>query len=641
MIESFLYAVLAILGLGFLIFIHELGHYVVARKQGMRVEAFAIGFGKPILTWMYQGVKWHLCILPFGGYVRIAGMQKEKGVEPSEIPDGFYGKKPEQRIWVALAGPLVNIVFALVIFSGLWLAGGRDKRFAEFTHRIGWVDPASSLYSYGVRPGDVIQKYDGREFHGFKDLLISSIMSGKTTRIEGYKVDYTTGKQTPFDYTLATYEDPRNTKEKWNTIGVLSPAQYLIYDPKGASPVVQASGLEPQDRLIWVDGEVVFSVKQLSSLVNDSTAFLTVRRGGEIFHTKVPRVHLGDLRITAVEKGEMGDWQHEANLKGRLQDLSFIPYALSPTCEVEGLLPFIETQDHKKAFEICERCSYFHPLQEGDQILAIDGSSVSTAYDLLTRLQTRHVLAIVDRDPALKTLTSAGEADAQFDQFNPEALNQIIAGIGTNHPIQSEGDLHLLNPLVPQMLLDLPLTAHQKSAVVQEIAGQKKEIEKVLDPQKRSQMLQELEQSQRKLVLGISLKDRDVRYNPSPMEQFSSVFQDTWRTLSGLFSGSLNPKYVSGPVGIVHVVHQSWMVGVQEALFWMAVISLNLGIVNLLPIPVLDGGHIMFATYEIITKRRLSSKAMERMVVPFIGLLVGLFIYITYQDIARLFSKFF
>src|SRR3989338_3656807 len=113
MIESILYAIFAILGLGFLVFIHELGHYFVARRGGMRVEAFAIGFGKPLYTWEHKGVKWHINMLPFGGYVKIAGMHKEKGVEPSDIVDGFFGKSHWKRIQVALAGPVVNIVFAL------------------------------------------------------------------------------------------------------------------------------------------------------------------------------------------------------------------------------------------------------------------------------------------------------------------------------------------------------------------------------------------------------------------------------------------------------------------------------------------------------------------------------------------------
>ena len=155
-----MYVLFAILGLGFLVFIHELGHYWVARRKGMRVEAFAIGFGKPIFTWERNGVKWHIGMLPFGGYVKIAGMQKEGNVEPSEIPDGFYGKKPWDRIQVALAGPAVNVLFALLVFTVLWFSGGRVKQFAEFTHRIGWVDPKSALYEQGVRPGDIITKYD-------------------------------------------------------------------------------------------------------------------------------------------------------------------------------------------------------------------------------------------------------------------------------------------------------------------------------------------------------------------------------------------------------------------------------------------------------------------------------------------------
>lgn len=640
MIESILYAVLAILGLGFLVFIHELGHYFIARKQGMRVEAFAIGFGRPILTWNFQGVKWHLCMLPFGGYVKIAGMQKERGIEPADIPDGFYGKRPWQRIQVALAGPLVNIGFALIVFTLLWMLGGRDKNFSEFTHRIGWMDPKSTLYEYGVRPGDEIQKYDGRKFQGFRDLLVSSIMNGKTTQIEGYKLDYQTGKKSPFDYTLKTYADPRNVKENFNTIGVLAPAQYLIYEQKEPTETNRAAGLQSMDRLLWIDGEIVFSVKQLSSLVNESTSFVTVRRNGEIFQTKIPRVPLNDLKLSMIEKAEIGDWQHEAGLKARFQDLYFIPYNLSPHCVVENRFSFIDEEDQKKAFESCERCSHFYPLQEGDQILAVDGTPVQTSYELLNELQTRRVLVVVDRNPSALAPVLWTKADAQFQDFNPQNLNTIISSIGTNNPVNSSGHLHLLKPMVPQSLIEMPLSQQQRSILAQEIAKSKKEIEAIQDPQKRNEKLQELEQNQKKLVLGIPLQDREVRYNPNPWTQFVNVFVDTWRTLSGLISGVLNPKYVSGPVGIVHVVHQSWMVGFKEALFWMAVISLNLGIVNLLPIPVLDGGHIMFSLFEMVTKRRLTSKMMERLIMPFIVLLIGLFIYITYQDLARLFSKF-
>ncbi len=635
---------LAILGLGLLVFIHELGHFWVARRKGMRIEAFAIGFGKPIFTWEKSGVKWHICILPFGGYVKIAGMQKEGSREPSEIPDGFYGKKPWERIQVALAGPLVNVFFAFAIFLILWIAGGRDKPFTEFTHRIGWIDPKSTLYEHGVRPGDLIERYDGRPFTGFKDLLIAALMRDETTQIEGTKIDYLTGQKTDFNYTLKTYENPDLFgKEKLNTIGILSPARYLIYggqDLLAGSPMRQ-SGIQPKDRILWVNGEIVFSHQQLSALTNESTAFLTVQRADRTFQTKVPRVQLSDLKISPPERGEIDDWQHEAELKGRFQDLYFIPYNLSPTLVIESRLEFIDEEDRIKAFQTCERSAYFSPLQEGDQILAIDGKPIQTPYEFLAELQNRHLLILVERNPAAIEKVRWDEADAQFDQFNTENLQTIVNSIGTSNPIVNMGDLHLLAPVIPKPLNEFFLSEEQKAQLAQELAQSKKEIEAIQDPEKRNEAIHQLEKAQNKVVLGLPLIDREVRYNPTPQQQFVEVFKDTYRTLLSLVTGMANPKYVAGPVGIVQIVHQSWMVGAKEALFWMALISLNLGIINLLPLPVLDGGHILFSLIEIVTRRPLKAKTMERLIIPFIALLIGFFIFVTYHDITRLFSKFF
>src|SRR6185437_629149 len=125
MIPNIFHLILAILGLGFLVFIHEIGHYFTARRAHITVEVFSIGFGKPIYSWEQKGVRWQICWIPFGGYVRMAGMEKKGSLEPYQIPDGFYGKKPWQRIKVAFAGLFVNILFALIAFTALWLCGGQ------------------------------------------------------------------------------------------------------------------------------------------------------------------------------------------------------------------------------------------------------------------------------------------------------------------------------------------------------------------------------------------------------------------------------------------------------------------------------------------------------------------------------------
>ncbi|MBM3199173.1 MAG: peptidase, partial [Chlamydiae bacterium] len=140
---------------------------------------------------------------------------------------------------------------------------------------------------------------------------------------------------------------------------------------------------------------------------------------------------------------------------------------------------------------------------------------------------------------------------------------------------------------------------------------------------------------------GIALQDRMVYYNPTPFFLIQASFQEAWQTFHALITGYLSPKYMSGPVGIVQAIHHGWTYGIKEALFWIALISVNLGILNLLPIPVLDGGHICFALYEMVTGKRIKAKTMERLIIPFIVLLVGLFIYLTYQDLLRIISQFF
>lgn len=125
---------------------------------------------------------------------------------------------------------------------------------------------------------------------------------------------------------------------------------------------------------------------------------------------------------------------------------------------------------------------------------------------------------------------------------------------------------------------------------------------------------------------------------PKPWEQFWSDLIRTWRTLSGLVTRHIPIKAISGPVGIIGIIGISLKIGWIPLLSIIALISLNLGIVNLLPIPVLDGGHIMFNLIESIRKRPLSLKTITRIQNIFTGLLLLLALYVTYNDIVRWFK---
>ncbi|MBS0620957.1 MAG: site-2 protease family protein [Verrucomicrobia bacterium] len=649
MIFTILHILLAAFGLGFLIFIHEFGHFWVARRQGMTVEAFSIGFGDPLFAWERNGVKWQIGWLPFGGYVRIAGMEKKGALEPHQIPDGFFGKKPLSRIKVALAGPIVNIAFAFFAFCALWFLGGRQKPFSEFTHLIGSVDPTSAAYHADIRPGDVITNLNHKPFGSFQDLLYAAILDETPPVLGGEKVDYLAQTKSPFTFQF-TYDKDANVMDRAGIVmGSVRPAGYVLYKPYAdgtANPIpadspMAKSGIANGDRILWADGAVIFSKQQLIETVNEPKALLTLSRGGKTLLARIPRLKVADLRLTPLQKEELGDWQHAAQLAGKLSDLFFIPYNLTASCIVENPLSYLNEETIEQEHMATSRAPLESPLQVGDQILAVDGIAVTSSAEMLRLLQTRHIQIIVKHEGTLQKISSK-EADKAFiGDIDWNDLEALIQSIGTPNGVKERGNLRLLNPVAPKPLdaFELPKELSEKRA--NEIAAEKKVIEEMKDPEAKKMALRDLEESQKRVLLGIVLLDREVTYNPSPFVLFGNVFKETWRTLVSLFTGNLSPKWLSGPVGIVQVMQHSWGVGIKEALFWLGMISLNLGILNLLPIPVLDGGHICFSLWESVTGKPISAKTMEKLIIPFVILLIAFFIYLTYHDLARLFTRFF
>ncbi len=652
MVVNIFYIVLAVLGLSFLIFIHELGHYFVARRVGMRVETFAIGFGKPIYSWIRDGVKWQIGWLLFGGYVKIAGQDGDESVDPYTVPDGFFGKPPLDRIKVALAGPVFNLILAFLFFVLIWATGGREKHFADFTKKIGWIDPQSELFAAGIRPGDEITEYNHNPYESSKDHLYAPMTHPGHMTLKGNKVDYATGVKTPFEMTIDTYPHPSALEKGVVTAGILAPANYILYDllpggkanllPEG-SPMKE-SGIEYGDRIVWVDGELVFSGAQLNHLLNEGRVLLTVKREGVDHLVRVPRVLVEELKLDHDLREELTDWQYEAGLKGtKLQKLYMIPYNLTNGAMVETEMKLIEKDKEKEVFPAQLYSASEAPLKPNDQIIAVDGVPVKSSYELFAELQKHRVNIIVERDPRIHDPISVENADADWDQsIDWMRIQSLADSIGTPNRKSISGNYVLLHLVAPVVRSDFELSADTQAAYAAEMKEQKKAVEAIEDPERRSHALAILQKQEKQLLLGLpGVQDRHVTFNPSPTAQFASVFSEIWRTLTALVTGSLNPKWVSGPLGIVQVVHDHWMIGIKEALYWLGAISLNLGLLNLLPIPVLDGGTVLLSFFELVTGRRMAAKTMEKVVFPFALLLIAFFIFLTYQDLMRILTKFF
>lgn len=597
---------LSILALGVLVFIHELGHYLMAKRVGMRVEAFSVGFGKPIYQFKRNGVEWKICILPFGGYVKIAGMYKEKGIEPHDVPDGYFGKRPIDRMKVAFAGPLFNIILALIAFGVLWIAGGQEKQMSQFTNRIGYVDPNSTLYKYGVRAGDEIVKYAGYDYQNYQDTILPSLSKKETIPISVNKIDYYQNKQEKRSYAPYTYQP--NNELPLHTIGVEAPAGYVLFNQDTAlkTPILD-SGIKKGDRIVWVNGELIFSHQQLNSLINEPTTFLTVERNGYIFHTRAPVLPIKEYKLSKQEKNELDDWAYEASIK---EELSFLPYVINTDNMIEYPLSFIDPLLEETLIDDSNRNPFFIPLDTNDKILAVNGTPVTTSYDLLNELQTKKAMIVVERSAKLSQPLLWKNVNQSFTtDLNYKDLQEVISTIGINSTSSQKGDLHLL---------------------------------KSIEPVTRSSLSEEAKSLPNgdQLVLGMLQSDKLVIYNPSPIFLFQDSFQNIFKFLGGLFSGTIAPKYVSGPVGIIQAIHVSTS-GATEAIFWFGFISLNLAVINLLPIPVLDGGYIALSFFEMVTRRKIKPKTLEKLILPFMVLLMGFLVYVTYQDIIRIVKQFF
>jgi regulator of sigma E protease len=167
------YAIPFLVALTVIVFIHELGHFLVARWCGVTVEAFSIGFGKEIWSRVdRKGTRWKICWIPLGGYVRFAGDANAASMPAADAatrphePGNFHTKPVWQRAAVVVAGPLANFILAIAIFTAAFAVLGVPV--AE--PRVDEVLAGSAAERAGIKPGDYIRVIDGAEIDGFSEL---------------------------------------------------------------------------------------------------------------------------------------------------------------------------------------------------------------------------------------------------------------------------------------------------------------------------------------------------------------------------------------------------------------------------------------------------------------------------------------
>jgi regulator of sigma E protease len=162
-----------------LVFVHEMGHFLIARRNGVRVEVFSIGFGPELFGWTSKtGTRWKISALPLGGYVKMfgdtdaasTGVDDAKPMTPEEKAVSFHHKRVGQRAAIVVGGPLANFLFAILLMSVLYMTVGQPMGQAQTLPSIGSVVAGSAAEAAGFQPGDLVKSIDGTAIETFQQL---------------------------------------------------------------------------------------------------------------------------------------------------------------------------------------------------------------------------------------------------------------------------------------------------------------------------------------------------------------------------------------------------------------------------------------------------------------------------------------
>ncbi|MBZ5516743.1 MAG: RIP metalloprotease RseP [Acidobacteriia bacterium] len=275
-------AVVVVVVLGFMIFIHELGHFLAAKRLGVRVLVFSLGFGKRLFGFKRGDTDYRLSALPFGGYVKMAGD------DPAELRQGeageFLAKPRWQRFAIVIMGPAMNVALAIILLTGLYHFHFQKPAYQEQPARVGDVEPDSPALRSGIEAGDLITRLDGIPDPRWEDVEVKTI----TTVGEPIPVEIQRDGKTLNLSVLPQAKGPSRIGDAgWypyvpGTIDTVEPGL----------PAGQA-GLKAGDQIVGVNGKRIYFWPRVAYLLQNGSGKevdLMIVRQGQEFHVHLKPV---------------------------------------------------------------------------------------------------------------------------------------------------------------------------------------------------------------------------------------------------------------------------------------------------------------------------------------------------------------
>ena len=515
-----------VLLLGVLIVIHELGHFAVAKWLGVKVEKFSVGFGPSLFARKVGETEYVVAALPLGGFVKMLGEMPGEELRPEEASRAFNTRPVWQRIAIALAGPVMNLVLPVFLIAAILMSG-----VPTLTSHVGGVLPGSPAEKAGLREGDRVVAVGREPLWRWQDLEDKLEAAGPaplplTVERDGAKLEIALAREKADDGT-------------WKPAGLswhAPPALVGVTAPAGAAA---KAGVQTGDRITALNGAPVANAYALERALE----------------TAKPPLRLELSRPGASEpvKATVASLDGAASLAA----LGLAPIGVA----IVGVEP---SSPAKKA-----------GVQAKDVVLGIAGA-LATSPDAV-----REAIWASGGQPVKVELLRGGEP-VELEVTPTERPIKTATGTETHFGI------------------GITLGATDE---------------------------------------GAEYKDEIVR-NP-----FAALARGAQRTgdifvmivggIAQLLSGSVGMGSLSGPIGIGEIAADAYQASWTQFLWLMAVISVNLAILNLLPIPILDGGQIVLAAAEGIKGSPLPARARDIAQTVGLSLILLLMGVAFWNDIAR------
>lgn len=532
--------------LSLLVFVHEMGHYLIGRWSGIRVMAFSIGFGPEIVGFTdSHGTRWKLSLIPLGGYVRFFGDEDASSktdvdqllaMTEEERAQSFAGAKLWKRAATVAAGPIANFLLAIAIFAVLFSIYGRTVADPV----VAMVTRDGAAAEAGIEPGDRLVAIDGSKVSTFDEVQrYVGLRPGRTIVLTVER----DGQNRDFRIVPKLIEDTDQfgNKMEMGRIGIALVDPVVTAVEQGG-PAAKA-GVQAGDRLIAVDGNNVATYYDIGRYVAErpgKSIVLTIQRNGVIRDFPI-------VAETLVDTDASGDKKDVGSI------------GIAP---IDPLVASIASDSPAQAAG----------LEIGERVLSVDGRNIGSIGEV-QRLAAAHadksMTLTVKRDGQTRDVTVTPRKSEETDVFGAQAE---IASIG------------------------------------------------ITDGQTPIKLRYEAYGPLRALAEGV--------------KQTGSIVSGTFEYIGNVIGGYMKADQLGGPIRVAQLSGQMATLGFSAVLQFAAILSVSIGLLNLMPVPVLDGGHLMFYAIEAVRGKPLGARAQDIAFRIGFAMVLSLMVFATWNDIS-------